>query len=346
MSSLGHFEQFPVEIREQIYARIYSSVIIHCCCSPRNHWDKEYEYEGKPVNHFVKTGYDCSMLDIEPMLRQGSWSLTPMSCTGVIATGANIFSFLRASKAIWYEAEKIAWRNLSLSAGVPQFKSFYFGHLKSLVRSIPGKPPRSNLLHNLHLTLPDADSLAHNIGRSPKSHGLSGYFLAGSACATTLMGLKNLANLKNLSITVPSANSMTRWEFRNFWPSLIHHTGQLDKLEIFIASPQGKEIYFIDGNAKFLASLKVSEDNAQQRMLGAMVLAAQDILTCKSSEPDPPSSLELHKPENVAALSEAAGLCYEAIMGADVPVNSGPVYNFMSRACWYLEQHARASASA
>lgn len=328
MSALGLFERLPPELRQQMYTSLYQECMLHCCCCPQYHKATEEAKTGTVEDYNLLWGYECANKDIDPTLRRGAWSATTMTNAARDSTTWSPFTFLLVSKTIWLEAEPLAWQSLTLSVGLPQLKSLYDKHLQILVRSTEKKRPIFQMIQNLHLTLPNADTLATNISKSSKSHGLSGYFLAGESCQESLRVLKNFSSLAHLSLTVPPPNQMTRWEFRSFWPPLIHYSPDLSWLDVHIAQIDNEHVNFIVGDRTYLDSIEREDENVQHRVLGAMILAAKETLMNK------PGSLA--KPD-VSELSETATFCYEAIEYADVPVTTGRMQSFRNRAVAYLE---------
>lgn len=331
MSPLGLFEVLPTELREQVYVTLYQAYIIHCCCCPQLHKTVVYDQNDENVDSCLVNGYNCANHDFAPILRQGNWSAMTINDNSRGSAGYNPFTFLLSSKTIWLEAEPIAWQNLTLSIGIPQFKSFFEAYLSKPVRSVQPEIPRFQMLKNLHVSLPHSDTLTAHINRSKVSHGLSGYFLIGQVSDESFGRLGKCSNLTNLTITMPPPEKMVGQELRSFWSPLVYYMSQrLARLDVYIARVGHG---FIEGDKAYLDQIEDSDGNPRRWIWGAMMVAAQETLT---GVPEPVLPLaELDLVDVGVEFGKAAGVCFEAIKYSGFL--SERVRSFRNRACWYLK---------
>jgi hypothetical protein len=244
MSNLGLLGQLPLELRENIY-NVICDQIIHWCCSPEKHVPKSTPVAAEPPGFLPQDAVDfhwnccveCSQHDHRPLLRNAKWCSTTFR-TGLRLRTSDVLSLLLTCKDMWHEVEPTFWKTATLSLGLAQFDAFHHKCLLLPLRSTKPQVPRHKALKKLHISIPQLASLANEIGRDSRSHGLSGHFLADNACFTSSKTLLQYSSLENLDITVSVDDSSAFLPTEPFYALISSLTSNLQpvaNVEIYYA---------------------------------------------------------------------------------------------------------------
>jgi hypothetical protein len=288
MSQLGLLGRLPLELREIIYTIICEQVI-HCCCSPQKHGkgnqnilieSPEFQQQGL-ADFYWDCCVECAQSDYLPLLRKTTpWFSTICPTTGLDFRASDLLSLLLTCKDIWLEAEPIAWKKFTLCLGLSQLETFHKRFLKLPLRSETSQTPRSIALRNLQLSIPNFFTLASQVGRSKKSHGLSGHQTVGDACRDSIKALGECSKLQNMDFIVSLDPQISNYsiQFQDIWIPLMTKSHSLVGMDVYYAQNLPDRAFLLRSGQQ-LANFVASPDAPHQCFIVSMGLAAKDMMT-------------------------------------------------------------------